>query len=112
MRSATAVLRMIGWTLANAVRRRDAAIRWGGEEFVAICPRIDLAVLGDVAERARVLIERSWIGLDDGRKIACTVSIGGAIAHLGDNLESLVSRADERLYQCKERGRNRVLVGN
>lgn len=32
------VLRMIGWTLANAVRRRDAAVRWGGEEFVVICP--------------------------------------------------------------------------
>ena len=45
------VLRMIGWTLANAVRRNDAAIRWGGEEFVVICPRIQLPVLEEVAER-------------------------------------------------------------
>ncbi len=106
------VLRMIGWTLANAVRRRDAAVRWGGEEFVVICPRIKLGVLSEVAERARVLIERSWIGLDDGRKVSCTVSVGGALARRGDNLESLVVRADERLYECKSRGRNRVLVGD
>jgi diguanylate cyclase (GGDEF)-like protein/PAS domain S-box-containing protein len=105
------VLRMIGWTLANAVRRRDAAIRWGGEEFIVICPHIEPSVLAEVAERARVLIERSWIGLEDGRKLGCTVSVGGAMAHRGDSLESLVARADERLYESKTAGRNRVTVG-
>jgi len=105
------VLRMIGWTLANAVRRRDAAIRWGGEEFIVICPHIEPSVLAEVAERARVLIERSWIGLEDGRKLGCTVSVVGAMAHRGDSLESLVARADERLYESKTAGRNRVTVG-
>jgi diguanylate cyclase (GGDEF)-like protein/PAS domain S-box-containing protein len=106
------VLRMIGWTLANAVRRNDAAIRWGGEEFVVICPRIQLSVLEEVAERARALIERSWIGLEDGRRLTCTVSAGGAMARPGDSLDSLVARADERLYACKAAGRNRVAVGD
>jgi diguanylate cyclase (GGDEF)-like protein/PAS domain S-box-containing protein len=105
------VLRMIGWTLANAVRRRDAAIRWGGEEFIVICPRITLSVLAEVAERARALIERSWIGVEDGSRLSCTVSVGGALARRGENLEALVARADERLYSCKAAGRNRVEVG-
>jgi diguanylate cyclase (GGDEF)-like protein/PAS domain S-box-containing protein len=106
------VLRMIGWTLANAVRRNDAAARWGGEEFVVVCPRLRLSVLAEVAERTRSLIERSWISLEDGRKITSTVSVGGVMAHRGDTLETLVARADERLYTCKKAGRNRVEVGD
>ncbi len=104
------VLRMVAWTLANAVRRNDAAIRWGGEEFVVICPGVDAAVLADVAERSRALIERSWIALEDGRKAVVTVSVGGALARPGDALQSLVARADERMYACKAAGRNRVEV--
>jgi diguanylate cyclase (GGDEF)-like protein/PAS domain S-box-containing protein len=105
------VLRMIGWTLANAVRRNDAAARWGGEEFVVVCPRLRLPVLAEVAERTRSLIERSWIILSDGKKIFSTVSVGGAMARRGDTLETLVARADEHLYACKEAGRNKVEVG-
>ena len=106
------VLRMIGWTLANSVRRNDAAARWGGEEFVVICPRVKAAVLAEVAERARALIARSWIGLEDGRKVSCTVSVGGAIARRGEGLEALIARADGRLYACKAAGRDRVEVGD
>jgi diguanylate cyclase (GGDEF)-like protein/PAS domain S-box-containing protein len=106
------VLRMIGWTLANAVRRNDAAARWGGEEFVVVCPRLRLPVLAEVAERTRSLIERSWISLEDGRKIVSTVSVGGTMAHRGDTLETLVARADEHLYSCKKAGRNRAEVGD
>ena len=103
---------MIGWTLANAVRRNDAAARWGGEEFVVICPRLRMSVLAEVGERTRALIERSWISLEDGRKIISTVSIGGAMARRGDTLETLVARADERLYACKNAGRNCVEIGD
>jgi diguanylate cyclase (GGDEF)-like protein/PAS domain S-box-containing protein len=106
------VLRMIGWTLANAVRRNDAAARWGGEEFIVICPRLNAQVLLEVAERARVLIARSWLGLEDGRKVSPTVSIGGALSRPGERFDTLVSRADSRLYACKEAGRNCVQVGD
>ena len=106
------VLRMIGWTLANAIRRHDAAARWGGEEFVVICPRLHLSVLTEVAERTRTLRERSWISMEDGSKIFSTVSIGGAMARRGDILETLVARADKRLYACKESGRNRIEIGD
>jgi diguanylate cyclase (GGDEF)-like protein/PAS domain S-box-containing protein len=104
------VLRMVGWTLANAVRRNDAASRWGGEEFLVICPRIDAAALAEVAERVRALVERSWLSLEDGRRISVTVSVGAAIARKGDDFASLAARADERMYASKSGGRNRVTI--
>jgi diguanylate cyclase (GGDEF)-like protein/PAS domain S-box-containing protein len=99
-------LRMIGWTLANAVRRNDAAVRWGGDEFLVICPRTDLKALSGVAERSRAFVERSGLTLNDGRRLSVTVSLGGSTAHRGDSFEALVARADELLYVCKAAGRN------
>ncbi len=104
------VLRMIGWTLANAVRRMDSAARWGGEEFIVVAPGADRAVLAEMAERARVLVERSWIMNEGKERVSATVSIGGAVARKGESAEGLVGRADERLYACKRAGRNRVEV--
>jgi diguanylate cyclase (GGDEF)-like protein/PAS domain S-box-containing protein len=104
------VLRMVAWTLANAVRRMDAAARWGGEEFLVVCPLSDERTLLEVAERIRVLVERSWISLEDGRRLSVTVSVGGAVARKEESFEALVERADARLYACKEGGRNRASV--
>ena len=104
------VLRMVAWTLANAVRRNDSAARWGGEEFLVICPRIGAATLAEVAERARALVERSWLRLEDGRKITVTVSIGAAMSRPGDDMAILVGRADEMMYASKAGGRNLATI--
>jgi len=106
------VLRMIGWTMANAIRRMDIAARWGGEEFIVVAPGADVAVLGEMAERSRALVERSWIAVDGTSRVAATVSIGGAVARRGEAKDALVARADSRLYACKRAGRNRVEVGD
>lgn len=105
-------LRMIAWTLANAVRRMDTAARWGGEEFIVIAPNASTGILTEIAERIRVLVGRSWITYDSTQKITATVSIGGAVARKGETIETLVERADSRLYACKRAGRNRVEVGD
>ncbi len=105
-------LRMVAWTLANAVRRMDTPARWGGEEFVVIAPGVSPQVLAEIAERIRALVERSWITFDSTQKITATVSIGGAVARQGDTIEKLIERADSRLYACKDAGRNRVEVGD
>jgi diguanylate cyclase (GGDEF)-like protein/PAS domain S-box-containing protein len=104
------VLRMIGWTLANAVRRMDSAARWGGDEFVVIAPAVDRKALMEIASRARRLIERSWISLEDGTAIAMTASIGGAISGASDTPETILARADESLYASKAAGRNRACL--
>jgi diguanylate cyclase (GGDEF)-like protein/PAS domain S-box-containing protein len=106
------VLRMVAWTIANAVRRGDVAARWGGEEFVVLTPGATPPELQMVAERIRALVERSWLTLEDGRKLEVTVSVGGAMANPGDDMATLTERADRRLYRCKDGGRNKSLVGD
>ena len=104
------VLRMAAWSLANAVRRGDVAARWGGEEFVVLAPGADVAALAEIAERVRVMAERSWLTLEDGREVRATVSVGGAVARAGEPPAEVVARADRLLYRCKEAGRNRIMV--
>ncbi|MFZ2636881.1 MAG: diguanylate cyclase [Rectinemataceae bacterium] len=105
------VLCMVAATLMDASRPLDAAIRWGGEEFILLYPNMTIASLADIAERVRMLVEHSWIDLDDGTRLSVTVSVGGTLSSAGDTLESLTGRADSRLYECKEGGRNRVSIG-
>lgn len=105
------ILKMVANTLGAAVRPLDAAVRWGGEEFILLCPNVTMENLPAIAERVRMVVEHSWIDLDDGTTLAVTISLGAALAKKDDTLEALVHRADERLYRAKHEGRNRCVVG-
>ncbi|HET7838803.1 MAG TPA: diguanylate cyclase, partial [Rectinemataceae bacterium] len=104
------ILRMVAWTLANAVRRGDVSVRWGGDEFVVLAPKATPMVLGALAERIRALVASGWLSLDGGRSVSVTVSVGGAISAAGDDSDALVRRADLLLYRSKEGGRNRATI--
>lgn len=103
------VLKMAANTIKGGLRPLDLACRWGGEEFVVLIPNITDEGLGIVAERLRMLLENSWIQLDDER-IIVTASVGGTISIPGDSVESLVGRADKGVYAAKDAGRNRVVL--
>jgi len=70
---------------------------------------VDEASLRAIADRFRVLVERSRVTVN-GRDLQATISIGGAIAEVGDTAETLFERADAALYRAKEGGRNRVVL--
>jgi diguanylate cyclase (GGDEF)-like protein len=106
------VLKMVASTLASSVRPLDAAVRWGGEEFILLCPNVTVEALGDIAERVRLVVEHCWIDLEPGTTLSVTISIGAARASPGDDLTALIARADERLYECKRTGRNKSIVGD
>ena len=101
------VLRMVGRSLATALRRGDVPIRWGGEEFVALLPGVNAAGLAAAAERVRTLVANSWLDHADTR-LQVTVSVGATLARPGDSPEDLVERADRLMYRSKNAGRNRV----
>jgi diguanylate cyclase (GGDEF)-like protein/PAS domain S-box-containing protein len=101
------VLRMVGRSLATALRRGDVPIRWGGEEFVALLPGVNAAGLAAAAERVRTLVANSWLDHADTR-LQVTVSVGATLARPGDSPEQLVERADRLMYRSKNAGRNRV----
>ena len=60
-----------------------------------------------IAEKTRVLIERSHLSIDD-TPLRVTVSVGATMLHQGDSIESAIQRADQLMYQSKSGGRNRV----
>lgn len=103
------VLALVARTLQNGLRPTDRVCRWGGEEFVCLLPNVDRVELQQVAERARVLVDRSWLDTGLGA-LRVTVSIGGTLAQVWDSASSLVERADRNMYMAKQAGRNRVVV--
>lgn len=103
------VLKMVAQTLQNSLRPFDIVGRWGGEEFMGIVLNADEDQLHSVAERCRLLIEKSGFQMR-GEDVSVTASIGATIAHPKDTAESLVRRVDELLYQSKAAGKNRITV--
>ena len=89
------------------VRKTDHLFRVGGEEFVVLLnyTTLDQAVI--FAERVRAIIEERLI-IGDGSSV--TVSIGAAEIREDDDQESILRRADSRLYRAKQAGRNRVMA--
>jgi diguanylate cyclase (GGDEF)-like protein/PAS domain S-box-containing protein len=102
------VLRMISRTLDASSRYFDVVGRWGGDEFIAVVANIDQKELTEVGERMRHMTEHSM--LSDPVQIRVTISIGGVLAVREDTMESLVHRADEKLYQAKNSGKNRLCI--
>ncbi len=104
------VLRKIAGVLGKAVRRGDAAGRYGGEEFVLYLHMADPSYAGEAAERFRRMIRQIRF-LHQGHEVVVTASLGAACAPLhGNTAEELIKRADEALYLSKQGGRDRVTV--
>ena len=78
--------------------------RYGGEEFVILCPATGLEQAIKRAERVRCAISRKAFDEMDGRAI--TASFGVTQAEPGDSVESVLRRADKALYTAKHDGRN------
>jgi diguanylate cyclase (GGDEF)-like protein/PAS domain S-box-containing protein len=102
-------LQMVAATIAANIRSFDAVGRWGGEEFLVVLPQMNRDLLSQISERICVLVARSFLNTEKGT-VRVTVSIGAAIARTADTLEDLVKRADDRLYESKRSGRNRVTL--
>lgn len=92
--------------LVQSCRQTDILGRWGGEEFLIICPDTDRENAVHLAERIRKNIEKHVF--TQGLRIC--VSIGIAEYQNGDTPMTLVKRADDAMYEAKTNGRNQVVV--
>ncbi|MGQ4272648.1 GGDEF domain-containing protein [Terrihabitans sp. B22-R8] len=108
------VLKLVASTVKKAVRDSDIAARYGGEEFAIIMPGIALDTAVEIADRLRRLVmERELIERTTGNNLGrVTISVGVATFQSGDDMASLVERADKCLYGAKHAGRNRVVGEN
>ena len=86
-------------------RKKDFFARWGGEEFVLICPNTDIHAARTLAEMLRYKIETAQ--LIEERKVTCSFGV----AELRDEeIDVWFKRADEALYSAKAAGRNLVVI--
>ncbi len=106
-----AVLKKCADALTAVMRVSDLIGRYGGEEFIIICPNSDRAVSALIAERLREALERMNVRYD-GNNLLVTASFGVESISAGPDtgLDELISAADKALYKAKRRGRNRVEV--
>ena len=98
------VLKTIANLMSTTIRTNDLIGRWGGEEFLILCPETDLNGALKLAESIRQRISIYDFGLDQ----PITVSLGVAEYEKTQSLDKLVKCADDALYMAKRTGRNTV----
>jgi two-component system cell cycle response regulator len=106
------VLREFAVRLATNVRAIDLPCRLGGEEFVVVMPGASLEDATHVADRIRRDVGAQPFPIMNGAEaLTVTVSVGvAASTGLDDTPDALLKRADEGVYEAKERGRNQVIA--
>ncbi len=102
------VLRHLSAVMTEHLRDDALLARYGGEEFTVLLPVRSRQDAETVAERLRQAIEAQPCESRAGR-IRVTVSIGVAFHQTAHSLDEVLSRADTRLYEAKQAGRNRVI---
>lgn len=101
------VLKVFAQLVQKTIRRTDIFGRWGGEEFLLLCPETDLSSAVELAEKLRKLIEQH--AFEEG--FVQTVSCGVTQVKPEQNVDQVISFVDNLLYQAKRNGRNCVVSG-
>ena len=96
--------------LTHELRPSDLFGRYGGEEFVALLDGTQVEQAMHVATRLCRRVHRLEIPAGDDASLLLSISIGVAMRRDGDDVGSLVERADQAMYTAKLNGRNRVCL--
>jgi len=105
------VLRLFAQCLQAHVRSGDVVARYGGEEFAILLPHAGAAFALALADRLRSIVQ--GLALPEGafppdRHITMSVGLASYPEHTRSQ-ESLITLADQALYQAKGQGRNRTV---
>jgi diguanylate cyclase (GGDEF)-like protein/PAS domain S-box-containing protein len=96
----------VGEIITTRTREVDIPGRWGGEEFMVICPQTGIKGAQELAEELRVAVATHEFG--EVEEVTC--SFGVAEYSRNEAIEDMLLRVDTALYQSKKEGRNRVSV--
>jgi len=91
---------------SSGIRTTDYIGRWGGEEFLVICPETGSESAQVIAERIRIAVKNTMFSTGKEH----TVSIGVTSCRDGDTADSMLMRADTAMYCAKDGGRDSVCV--
>lgn len=98
------VLVQVACLLKDNIRLSDTLGRWGGEEFLIICPNTDQEAAKSISEKLRIDIENHKFS----ETLSITCSFGVANFQKGDSSHKLLKRTDDALYLAKKTGKNQV----
>lgn len=102
------ILRALAHELDRSIRSTDVLGRWGGDEFVVICPEANDSAALAVASKI-VGVANSIALRRNGGTVKSTVSVGWVNAPGGGPADVVVGRADAALYQAKVEGGGRAI---
>lgn len=102
------ILKSLANLVQSNLRDQDIFGRWGGEEFILLCPRTSIVKAQTIAEKIRVLIADTRFGND--RPLLITASFGVGVVQANEDFSTVFKRVDAALYQAKTLGRNCVVV--
>ena len=102
------VLQKISDVILKSTRTTDKLGRWGGEEFILICPNTSVGMAMALAEKLRIVVFDTLF--EPENPIAVTASFGVAAVLPDEPFATAFKRADEALYNAKALGRNCVIV--
>jgi diguanylate cyclase (GGDEF)-like protein len=101
------VLKRFVTVIRGEVRASDRLVRWGGEEFLLLCPETDVAHAVTMVQKLRAALSmREW-----PHGLHVTSSFGVTSLKPDEDFGEAIKRADGALYVAKSNGRNRVEVG-
>ncbi|KRE11839.1 diguanylate cyclase [Bosea sp. Root381] len=104
------LLQLVSERLRRLIRTGDLAARIGGDEFIVLSDQVGRAQLKRFGERLVRDISQPY-DLDDRTTLRIGVSVGIALApEHGSDMESLMSAADNALYQAKSGGKSRCVI--
>ncbi|WP_136069351.1 diguanylate cyclase [Modicisalibacter radicis] len=105
------VIRALANLLSRRLRESDLIGRYGGEEFLLVLNDCEEPQAVRIVDELREAFAR-FSFLADQQSFACTYSAGVLQASAGNGVETLIGRADQRLYRAKSEGRNRVVAAD
>jgi diguanylate cyclase (GGDEF)-like protein len=103
------VLRQVATLLRDTTRDTDLLFRYGGEEFVLLMGETSILAAAKICRRVQEVV-RSWNWALIHPDLRVTLSIGVAESEEADSPAQVMSIADERLYEAKHTGRDRVVT--
>jgi diguanylate cyclase len=98
-------LKIVAEILQGGMRQSDMIARYGGDQFVAVLPDVELPRAARIADRLRRIIEEKDFGFA-GIPSQVTASFGVAELREGEEASDMLQRADEALLAAKQAGRN------
>lgn len=103
------VIRTVGHRLRRHSRAEDVVGRWGGEEFLVVCPFTGLDGVRVLGERLRSCVSGTGVQLPGSLVVPVTMSVGAACG-TADGIGELLHRADNAMHAAKAAGRDRLVA--